>query len=258
MTVRSSRSFHGRPPKLESWPKAERLGSVRPQPDRGREPRRNGPTVSSPRWQREPHPEEALQLRNAHALRSWRPLSVLSASRIPLSRRCKSLSDQHGSMPRCNQWRAGSSLRSSSSNGGGGGCEGLGCRCRDNADFRGESFAGWRRASRIPFHPQLRSLVAELQRERQELWSELGQMCCHTTPGGSATQVNSVIVNTSIRGDQLREQSEPVSVDGDIDRRWISSGVPSIAPHAVANWPCACRRRESRCGLRGVRVGESV
>ena len=36
---------------------------------------------------------------------------MLSASWIPLSRRCKRLSYKHGSMPRCNQWRAGSSLR---------------------------------------------------------------------------------------------------------------------------------------------------
>ena len=44
-------------------------------------------------------------------------------------------------------------------------------------------------------------------------------------------------------GDQWREQTEPVSVDGDIDRRRISSGVPSIAPHAVANWPCVSSAR---------------
>ena len=56
---------------------------------------------------------------------------------------------------------------------------------------------------------------------------ELRSKCCHTTRGGSPTQVNSVTVNTSIRfdgatqptGDQRWEQSELVSVDGDIDRQ---------------------------------------
>ena len=70
---------------------------------------------------------------------------------------------------------------------------------------------------------QLRSLVAELQREREELRSELGAArCCHTTRGGSPTQVNSVVVNTSIpfdgatqpTGHQWREGSEPVTGRG--------------------------------------------
>ena len=39
--------IRGRRPESECWPKAERKGSVRPQPDRGarRQPRRNAPQV---------------------------------------------------------------------------------------------------------------------------------------------------------------------------------------------------------------------
>ena len=109
--------------------------------------------------------------------------------------------------------------------------------------------------------------VAELAQLRSLVAVRVGAArCCHTSRGGSPTQVNSVVVNTSIRfdgatqptGDQRREWSEPVSVDGNIDRRRISSGVTSIVHHAaVANGPCACLRRESRYGLRGVRVGEA-
>ena len=70
----------------------------------------------------------------------------------------------------------------------------------------------------------------------------------HSSRGGSPTAVNSVVVITSIRSDvdtessghQLWqwERSEPTSIDGDVDRWWISRGIPSIASDAaVANWP---------------------
>ena len=59
--------IRGRRPKSESWPKAERKGSVRPQPDRGggRQPRRNGlPPSVSPGNDRRTE-EEALQAARA-------------------------------------------------------------------------------------------------------------------------------------------------------------------------------------------------
>ena len=57
-----------RRPKSENWPKAERKGSVRPQPDRGggRQPRRNGPPPSAhPGGNERRSPEEALQAARA-------------------------------------------------------------------------------------------------------------------------------------------------------------------------------------------------
>ena len=94
--------------------------------------------------------------------------------RIPLSRRCERL---------CTE---------------GGGCEGQACRCRD--DFRralkeGEEHHASFCAERVSEEPpptvpvdfvaelaQLSSLVAELQREREELRSELGQRGVATPP----------------------------------------------------------------------------
>ena len=58
---------------------------------------------------------------------------------------------------------------------------------------------------------QLRSLVAELQREREELRAVT---CCHTTRAGSPTQVNSVVVNTSIRFDGTTQVLMETLVDG--------------------------------------------
>ena len=112
---------------------------------------------------------------------------------------------------------------------------------------------------------QLRSLVVELQREREELRRARAARCCHTSRGGSLTKVNSVIVYTNFRSDATQslghqqwqwERSEPVSV-GDFDRRRVSRSIPPIAPDAAVAHGAVVREVRSRYGLRGVRVGEA-
>ena len=225
------------------------------------------------------------------------------ASRIQLPLRSKRLSNEHGGKPRCNQWRAGSSL------------EFFIERAKKRVEnARKEDAKAKVVAAEMTLTSELSALQDGEQRHAALLVeasrtseqppphdacgfrgrigtievfdcgapARLGRVavrvgatrCCHTRRRGTPTEVNSVVVNTSIRSDvvtqstghQRWERSEPVSVDGDFDRRWISRGIPSIASDlmlqhnpeaAVANGPVESNWRESGYGLRGVRVGEA-
>ena len=158
---------------------------------------------------------------------------------------------------------------------GGGGCEGQGCRRRVDIDLRIECIAGRRTASCSPLGGSIEDGRAATTHDVCGFRSRIGAIevfdaarCCHTSRGGSPTEVYSVVVHTSFRFDVATEsighqqwqweRSEPVSVDGNVDRRRVSRGIPPIVSDAaVANGPVVSCWRESGHGLRGVRVGEA-
>ena len=243
--------IRGRRPKSESWPKAERKGSVRPQPDRGggRQPRRNGTPPSVPTGGNERRtPEEALQAARARVAKLEAAISAVGESdpTFPALQEALRQARKHAQVQPVESRIKSSEFFIE-----------LAKKRVENARKEVEDAKAKAVAAEMTLTSEVRALqdgeqrhasllaervaeepvctVAELQREREELRSRVGAArCCHTTRGGSPTQVNSVVVNTSIRfdgatqpiGDQWLKQSEPLSVDGDIDRRRISSGVP--------------------------------
>ena len=143
----------------------------------------------------------------------------------------------------------------------GGGCEAKGCRLRDDTDFRVERIAGRRTASCSPLDRNVKDVRATSTHNARGFRSRIGTIevfgCgalaltgrvasrvgaarwFHTSRGGFPTEVNSVVVNTSIRSDVATESighqlwqwelSEPISIDGDVERWWIIFSISSIA-----------------------------